>query len=364
MFFTILIVFFSIIGLLALHEFGHFVVAKRLGVKVEEFGLGYPPRIFGRKMGETVYSLNLLPFGAFVKILGEEGEENVESQRSFSNRPFWQRVSIIVGGVVSFWLAAVILLTAVFIMGVPEVISDDEQANLINPKVQILSVASQSPAEEAGIEMGDTIIKVKSQKSEVKSVDRVIEVQDFTEENRGEEVILTIQRGNKAFDVFLVPRVSPPKNEGAMGVALVRTAEKSYSIWQAPLMGVERTANLTGQVVIGWVQILKSLIGGEGLPQGVKFVGPIGIGTLLTQAVQVGINYFLQFIAIIAVYLAVLNILPIPALDGGKLLFLFVEKIKGRPINQRIEQKITGAFFIMLLMVMVWVTIKDIVNLF
>lgn len=362
---TILIVFISIIGLLVIHEFGHFIIAKKFGVKVEEFGVGYPPRLFGKKFGETLYSLNLLPFGAFVKIHGEEGGEvSLENYRSFAGKPIWQRILIILGGVASFWIVAAVLLSIVFNIGTSQVISDEENGSLINPRVQIVAIAPDSPAETAGIMAGDTVIKVKSQESEVRSVDKVIEIQEFTEKYKGEEVVLTIERGKDVFETSLIPRASPPEGEGAMGIGLVRTAEKSYSWWQAPIKGIEATFNFTVAIIAGWGQILGNLIQGEGLPKGVQLVGPVGIGSLMVQAAQVGVSYFLQFIAIISIYLAIFNILPIPALDGGKLVFLIIEKIKGRPVNQKIEQSVTAGFFLLLIGLMIWVTIKDIVNLF
>jgi len=352
---TILLVLFSIIGLLVLHEFGHFIIAKRFGVKVEEFGIGYPPRLFGKKVGETLYSLNLIPFGAFVKILGEDGKDsNIEDSRSFQQKPIWQRSLIILGGVVSFWIIAAILLGVVFSMGTPQAISDDEPGPLVNPKVQILAVSSDSPAAQAGIKTGDAFLDFNTVK----------EVQDFTDQHAGEEITLTIGRGKESFEVSLTPRASPPSGEGAMGVALIRTAEKSYPLWQSFFKGIEATWYLTQAVVLGWWQLLLSLVQGDGLPKGMQLVGPIGIGSLVYQAAQVGINYFLQFIAMIAVYLAIFNILPIPALDGGKLMFLAIEKIKGSPVNQKIEQGLTTAFFALLILIMVWVTIQDVNRLF
>ncbi len=352
---TILIAVFSIISLLVIHEFGHFIVAKKFGVKVEEFGIGYPPRLFGKKIGQTLYSINLIPFGAFVKIPGEGGEKSsLEDYQRFVGKPVWQRSLILLGGVVSFWIVAAILLSIVFSIGAPVAISDTEPGPLINPKVQILAVAPDSPAEKAGIKVGDTI----------KEFNKVKEVQEFTEEHKGKVVTLTIERGKEVFEVSLTPRRSPPEGEGAMGVALVRTAEKSFPWWQSPIKGIEATINLSGAIVAGWGEILAGLLKAEGLPKGVQLVGPIGIGSLITQAAQAGVNYFLQFIAMIAVYLAIFNILPIPVLDGGKLLFLGMEKVKGRPVNQKIEQNITSAFFVLFIALMIWVTIKDIIRLF
>jgi len=360
--FTIFIAFISIIGLLVLHEFGHFIIAKKFGVKVEEFGVGYPPRIFGKKIGETVYSLNLLPLGAFVKMPGEIGG-GLEEPRNFSGKPICQRVLIVLGGVVSFWIIAAILLSIVFGVGVTQAISDEEGGNLINPKVQIVAVAPNSPAEEAGIKVGDAIKKF-SISSFQSPINKVKEIQEFTEQYKGREVVLTIQRGKEIFDVRLTPRELPPQGEGRMGVGLVRTAEKSYPWYLAPLKGVEACLNTTGAVVMGLFQLFANLVQGKGLPAGAQLIGPIGIGSLIVQAAQVGANYFLQFIALIAIYLAVFNILPIPALDGGKLLFLGIEKIKGSPVSQRIEQNITSVFFALLIILMIWVTVNDIARLF
>ncbi len=356
---TIIVAFFSIIFLLVLHEFGHFITAKRFGIRVEEFGIGYPPRLFGRKFGETVYSLNLLPFGAFVKIpdverVAEEGSSKV---------PILQRAMVLLGGVVSFWIIAIILLSVLFSIGAPQSISDEEEGNLINPKVQILAVSPDSPAEVAGLRAGDTIKQFSISGLQL-PVDKIKEVQEFTEEHKGQEVIMTVERGKETFDVSLTPRISPPQGEGAMGVALVRTAEKSYPPFQAVVKGVQSTANLTVGVFVGWGQVLGNLISGHGIPKGVQFLGPIGIGNLINQAAQAGVNYFLQFIAVIAVYLAVFNILPIPALDGGKLLFLGIEKIKGRPINPRVEENVTAGVFVVLVGLMIWFTIQDISRLF
>jgi len=355
-----LIAFLSLIGLIILHEFGHFILAKRFGVKVEEFGIFLPPRLIGKKIGETIYSLNLLPFGAFVKLYGEVDQEKKEYW-SFTQKPIWQRVLIVIGGVVSFWIISAILLSIVMGLGAPTAISDEENENLVDPKVQIAAVASNSPAEIAGIKPGDTIRKFSIFNFQF-SIDKVKEVQELTEKYKGEEVILTIERGKEIFEVSLVPRVSPSKGEGAMGVALVRTAIKSYPWYQAPIQGIIATGNLTMAVIKGWAQALFLAIKGE--PTGVQLMGPVGILGLFAQVGQLGINYFLQFIAIISIYIALFNILPIPALDGGKLVFLGIEAVRKRPVSTKTEQQITTVFFALLIALTIWVTIKDIVRLF
>src|SRR4030042_3809021 len=156
---TCLISFFSLIALVTLHEFGHFIVAKRFGVKGEEFGIGYPPKIFGKKIGETIYSLNLLPFGAFVRIPGEIGE--TDDPRGFSSQSILKRFLIIIGGVLSFWIVAAILFSIVLSLGTPVAIEDEIDSNLVNPRVQIAGLVADSPAGLSGLKPGDTIRKLE-----------------------------------------------------------------------------------------------------------------------------------------------------------------------------------------------------------
>ena len=359
MFLTIIIAIVSIIALLVIHEFGHFIIAKKCGVKVEEFGVGYPPRICGKKFGETLYSLNLIPFGAFVKIHGETG--GIEDYRSFIGKPMWQRFLIVVGGVVSFWIVSVILLSIVAgVWGLPTAVSDEANQGLIDPKVQIVGVLEDSPAEKAGLKLGDIIIKIKDQKSEIKNVDKVKQVQEFTKIHKGEEIILTIERGEEVLEIPIVPRVSPTEEEGLMGVVLSRVALIPYSWYQAPIQGVKTCGYLTASIIDGWMLGLKNVLGIAKLPPGVKFelMGPLGIFDLLRKYFAMGINYFLFLVSLIAVALALVNILPIPALDGGKLVFLGIETIRRKPISSKIEQKITAVFFILLITLMIYITVR------
>jgi len=357
----IIIAFLSLIGLIVLHEFGHFIMAKRFGVKVEEFGVGLPPRIFGKKIGETIYSLNFLPFGAFVKLYGEE--ETVSDTRSFSSKPAWQRASIVLAGVVSFWIISAILLSVVLWLGHPQAISDEDSQNLINPRVQIIAVTKDSPAEKAGLRPGDAIVQLIADSQQL-GINKVIEIQDFTKRHEGKEITLTIERGRQIFNTSLVPRANPPQNEGAMGVGLARTAIVKYSWYQAPWGGLTATFNLTILIIKGWGTAISNLVRGIPLPGGVQIVGPIGIFNLLADMSQLGISYFLNFIAVISIHLALINVLPIPALDGGKFLFLAIEKVRGKPIPQKIEQRVTAVFFMMLIALMVFVTFRDIQRIF
>jgi len=355
---AIVVAFFSVIFLMIVHEFGHFIVAKRSGINVEEFGVGYPPRIFGKKIGKTIYSLNLLPFGAFVKIPGENG--GIEDYQSFVGLPMWKRVFIVLGGVISFWVAAALIFIVVFNLGVAIPISDEESSSLTNAKVQIVGVYQNSPADEAGIRKSDVIKELWVQESDKKVVNKVKDFQDFIGVNKGKQVTIVIQRGKQVFETFLIPRVSPPQNEGSIGVQLERTATiiEKYPWYQTPIKGVAYCGELTFRATGSLIKILSDLITGKGVPAEAEPAGPIGITVYLAKAAELGIGFFLYFIGAIAVLLAIFNLLPIPALDGGKLLFLAIEKIRSRAVSPKVEQTITTVFFFLLISLSIFVTIK------
>jgi len=363
---TILIVFFTIGVLMALHELGHFLLAKKFGVRVEEFGLGYPPRVFGKKIGDTIYSINWIPFGAFVRI----DEKDKKSPQAFSQKPIWQRALILAGGVFSFWIISVVLLSIVFSVGTLQAISDEEQIDLVEAKVQIMSVAPDSPADEAGLRTLDTIKEMELKpgllpddfESEGIEISKMVQVQDFVEEHKGKEITLTIIRGDETKKVSLTPRVEVKENEGAMGVSLIRTAVIKYPFWLAPIKGFQAALTTTWLIIRSLVDALAKV--GQGLPPGVQFTGPIGVGVLMSQALQNGWSYFFQFVSLISLHLAIFNLLPIPAVDGGRLLFLMVEGIRGKPIKQEVEEKMNIASFVLLLSLMIFVTIKDLIALF
>ncbi len=356
MFLTLLVALLSLVGLMVIHEFGHFILAKCFGTDVEEFGIGYPPRLFGKKIGGTLYSLNLIPFGAFVSIKGEKG--GVEDYRSFIGKPIWQRAAIVLGGVASFWVVAAIILSIMSgVWGLPTEVSDEADGNLVNSRVKITYLAPDSPAAEAGLQVGDTILHF----------DRIKEVQAFVEEHKGESVVLSVERGSETIEKTMVPRISHPKDQGPLGIEMARVALKPYPWYEAPVQGVRATYQLTASIISNWIIGLKSLLGFAPLPEGMKMemFGPVGILDLMREYVSLGANNFLLLVSFISIALALANILPIPALDGGKLIFLGIEAVRGRPVNHRLEQRITGAFFILLIILMIFVTVKfDIPRLF
>lgn len=348
-----LLLFILVLGILVLvHEWGHFLVARKAGLTVEEFGFGFPPRIFKWKSGETTYSINLLPLGGFVKILGENGDESeTNNPKSFSSKSSGIKGLIIVAGVVMNFLLGAMLLIVGFYIGLPQVLNKENETIAQNVQIQIVAISHGSPAEKAGLKLGDV----------VKNFSEISDLQIFINENKGKEIFLDINRGKEAIDVKLTPRINPPESEGAIGVALVKTGIISYPWYQAIWLGVKSAFIAIWEIVKGFSGLIKNLLVAGAIPKEVS--GPVGIAVLTKQAANLGFVYLLQLVAIISLNLAVLNLIPFPALDGGRLLFLGIEKIKGSKINPKVENAIHGIGLALLLLLAVLITWKDILSI-
>jgi len=356
------LIFIIVIGVLIfVHEFGHFIFAKRSGMRVDEFGFGFPPRIWGIKKGETIYSINLIPFGGFVKILGEDGEEK-NNPRSFGSKSFGAKIKVIVAGVLMNFFLAVFLLMAVNFMGLRIGVMDNDMANQIaDKKIQIIQVSENSPAQEAGLSLLDEIKGFRINDS-TSTVSTVGEVQNLIKQNSGKSIVVLLERSGKLLEKEIVARENPPEGEGALGISLALTGVVTYPWYESIWRGVYDAIMITVNVVIGYGLLFKSLIFEGRLIADVS--GPIGIANLTGQAARIGFNYLIQFTALISINLAVLNIIPFPALDGGRAVLLVIEKFRGLPVNKKIEQSINTVGFLLLLSLMVYVTFKDIVRLF
>lgn len=356
---SFLIAFISLISLVTIHEMGHFLLAKKFGVKVEEFGIGYPPRIIAKKIGGTTYSLNLLPFGAFVRMPGEI--ERSDDPNSFSRQSLWKRFLIAFGGVFSFWVIAAVLFGVVFGLGAPIMIADEETVNVSEAKVNIVGVASGSPADIVGLKIGD-VIKGFEIGDLRYDVTKIKEVKEISGENKGKDTILIIERGKEILKVSLIPRVAPPAGEGSMGIALIRTAIQQYPWYLAPFKGVSAVGEMTGAVIKAYVGAVRNLFSGQ--PSGVEVMGPIGVFQMLAQTQEMGLIYFLNFLALISIQLAIFNLLPIPAVDGGRILFLAIEAVRKKPVSEKTQQRMIAFSFMTLLIFMLWITINDVAKLF
>lgn len=351
----VLITLLAITLLIVLHELGHFTLAKLFGVKVEEFGIGYPPRIIGKKIGETIYSLNLIPLGGFVRILGEE--KNKDDPRSFSTKPLYQRALIILGGVIIFWVIGFLLLSYLFFIGNPLPIEDSDMG-FLNPHVEIVSVTKDSPAQKAGIIKEDIVRGIMVDNGKFIPISKISQFQEIVNDYKGKEITLYIERKGEEKKIKVIPRVSPPEGQGALGVGIARIGVRKSPFPYNFLEGAKYTWDITKKTVISLGELLYDLVSRKGMPEGVEPASIVGIFYFFYKAAQFGWLYFLQLIAIISIYLAVLNILPIPALDGGKLLFLGIEALRGKPVSEKIENAVTTVFFFFLIGLVIFVTFR------
>jgi regulator of sigma E protease len=346
-----ILIFIAVLAILILvHEWGHFIAAKKAGLTVEEFGFGFPPRIFSWKSGETVYSLNLLPLGGFVKIMGEDGSE-IKNSKSFSSKPVWIRGLITINGVAMNFLLAVFLLIIGFYIGLPQGLDEKTKSVAKNIQIQVVAINHASPAEQNGIKLGDSI----------KNFTEISALQEFINKNKGKEIILEVQRGQEILKIKAIPRMNPPEGEGALGVALVKTGIVSYPWYQSIWLGIKSSFMVTWEIIKGFAGLIKNLIVSGKVPQEIS--GPVGIAVLTGQAANLGFVYLLQLVALISLNLTVLNLLPIPALDGGRLLFLGIEKIKGSKVNPKVENWIHSIGLALLLLLAVLITWRDILRL-
>ena len=363
--FALIISILSLVVLVILHELGHFLFAKKFGIKVEEFGIGLPwsPRLFSKKVGDTTYSFYPLLLGAFVRLEGEEGAS--DSSTSFKSKPVWQRFVVVAGGVGVFWLIAAIIFSILgATSGVPLPISDSIEANIKEPRVQISAVAPDSPASEAGLLIEDTIRNMETEDIRVFGIDKVGTVQEFVQENGGKEATLTIERHGETLQVVLTPRADPPVGQGAMGVGLVRTGLVQYVWYEAPYQGVILTAQLTSDIVKQFYSLIVKLVGPDEVGPGVQVAGPIGVLGALKNAFTFGIPHFLAWIALLSIYLAIFNTIPIPALDGGQMLFLLIEGIRRKPLPEKAIQRAILVSMLILIGLLLWVSVIDITRLF
>lgn len=346
-----ILLFLIILSILVLvHECGHFFAARAFGVHVEEFGLGFPPRAKGWKRGKTTYSLNWLPLGGFVKLKGEQGE-SVHDSDSFAAKKIWQRIIILAAGVAMNLVTAVVLLTIGFSIGMPTSIDrpEDETASATQ-KIQIVNVLPSSPADKAGILLGDTIETVDG-----RQFSRIVDLQEYIRSRKDVSVSVTVWRGSQALTKDITPMVLDGGTP-ALGVGLTKTAVVAYPIHTAFIMAVQSTWALLVGIFMLLGQAFRRLAF-DG------FVGPVGIATYTATAAQLGVAYVINLMAQLSVSLAVINILPIPALDGGRVLFALIEKVRGRSLRPALENAIHLIGFATLILLLIAVTIRDIGHL-
>lgn len=413
-----LVIFLAVLALLVLvHEFGHFVTARKAGMKVYEFGFGFPPRVFGiqritrkhlqevaeteeiteitneatgeqvvvdkiREIDEmvekkkwrfiwgreteattnsesTIYSFNWLPLGGFVKIKGEDGEAANEPD-SFGFKKAWKRVVVLIAGVTMNFILAGVLLGIGFMIGLPTDVSEGVEKGAIlveQQKVLVQMVEKDSPAEKAGIQFGDEIVSINNE-----SVNSSQTMVAFVQAHSQEELVLKIKRG--AEEIFLKAKpdiIKTGETTARLGVMLADAGVVRYPWYVAIYKGFIAAGIGLVNIFIAFFILIKNLIIGKGLAFDVS--GPVGIAVMVGQSAKLGFNYLINVTAMISLSLAAINILPIPALDGGRILFIAIEKIIRRPVNRKYEQYAHMIGFALLMILIVVVTGRDILGL-
>jgi len=358
---TSVLLFIIVLGVLIfVHEFGHFIVAKKSGIRVDEFGIGFPPRLFKFRKGETVYSINLIPFGGFVKIFGEDNESG---PRSFVDKPIYIKVAVIAAGVVFNLFLAWFLITVGFSAGFPtSVAGAPEGAQVKDAKVLILSVKKDSPSDKVGLKAGDAIIGLSSSDGKGPDMLSTETIQNFITASGGEEIELFYKRGEENSSVFIKPEAGIFGESPAIGIAMDEIGIVKMPIYKAIYAGARMTINLTAETAVGMFGFFKDVFVLKASFSQIS--GPVGIIGLVGEASEFGFIYLLSFTAFLSINLAILNIIPFPALDGGRIFLLLIEAIKRSPINTKITGVLNAAGFAMLIILMTVITFNDIVKLF
>jgi len=339
---------FSFLGVIIIvilaHEIGHFATAKLTGVKVEEFGIFYPPRLFSIKRGETIYSINALPLGAFVKM---SGEEDPDEPGSLAAKSIPVRLLVLSSGSLMNLLLPFLLLSIAFMVPHDALIG----------QVKVLEVSPDSPAELAGIQPEDILLSINGH-----SIQNTNDLQRYLYINLGSEIDLVVKHSDSTEEELqLVPRWKPPGEEGPLGTLVTTVSatqvKQSYPFWKAIPMGAERCVEI---LVLFKNGIVGMFMGA--LP--VDLRGPVGIAEMSGEFARAGVSPFLEFAAMISINLGIINLFPLPALDGGRIAFVLIEFLRrGKRISPRKEWVIHTAGFFLLLAVIMAVTYRDILRI-
>jgi|GEM_PF-121642 regulator of sigma E protease len=414
-----MVILFVIIGLsliILVHEAGHFLFAKLAGIRVLEFGFGFPPRMFGAlkrhgrrveresieesvretvtdtahgevteivhevreidevvptakwtfffgkpsveeaedawRSGATIYSLNWLPFGGFVRLYGEDGVSTDESERegrkhgiAFSAASFPRKALTMLAGVTMNIIFGWVLFSAVYMIGTPE-------------HLMVADIAPASPAEAAGLVAGDVIVRVEAGGVVLEDPIGTNAFIGLTKANLGEPMALSVQRGSDIHAVTVTGRVNPPAGEGALGVALNTIGTTRLPFFSALWEGMRSTGQMLVAVAVGFYDIITGIFVHPEIFKSVS--GPVGIVDAAVQTGSLGIVYVLQFMALISLNLAVLNLIPFPALDGGRFLVIAFERLFRRELSRRFQMVVNSVGFVALVLLMVFVTVQDV----
>ena len=352
-----IIVFILILGFLVLvHELGHFIIAKKTGMKVQEFGIGFPPTIIKKNYKGTLYCLNAIPLGGYVKIKGEDGA-NKEDPDSFSAKPVWQRSIVLIAGVSMNIIAGWIIFILLFAFSAPvEITPDIPQKYILSKHIVIDEILENSPAKKAGLKIGDEIISINQ--IPVFSIDMF---QNEVANAQESYVELGIGRHDETINISAEPKMldQVAENRKVIGVALINVGNARFPIHKAIIAGSKSAYGYLSRIAQSLAGILKGVFYGQGVG---SLGGPVAIAVATNDVIDLGFARIMIFTAILSFNLAILNIMPFPALDGGRLIFIAVEAIRRKPSRKEVEEWFHRIGFILFMLFAIFITYKDIMR--
>lgn len=381
------IIFIIVLGVLIfVHELGHFIAARASGIRVDAFKIGFGPRIFHWKKGETEYGINLIPFGGFVKIHGENPDEDSisgpDAGRSFANKPRWKQVMVLVAGVVFNFLFAWLLYTSAFLSGVTATSDSFEKYadRFTNQRIMVTYVSADSPASKAGFAIGD-VIKLVVKPASVSTSDSfttatstavgqsgsltIKEIQEFIAESGGRTLKFEVEQNKTSKILEVIPVkgvVSDATSTYAVGIAMQNVGDLHLPFFSAIWEGLHYTLVMIRETTIGLYTFIANIF--QGTANFSDVAGPIGIAGIVGNAAELGFTYLIMITALISINLGVINLIPFPALDGGRTLFVLIEGVIRRRIPMKFTNTVNMVGFVLLMLLMVVVTYKDVVKLF
>ncbi len=349
---TIIIFILVLLVTVIVHEWGHFFIARKSGMTVEEFGFGIPPRIYSWKKGDTTYSINALPIGGFVKIAGENGIEGTSPiEKQFESKPWYLKSAVLVAGVVCNILLAIVLFTAAYAIGMP-VASDHGTPTVV-------SIVAGSPSAKSALTVGDTVTSITAGQTVLTAPITTKALHNTITSTTGDVTIAYTHFGKPGTTVIT------PTGEGltrVIGIAVEPVTQERLSLWSALKAAVSQTYTTAGEIFTTLASLIRGIFHHNGTAA--QLVGPVGLAQEVGSAASIGFTYLLAFTAAISVNLAVLNIMPFPALDGGRLVVVLLEAITRRKFSQNTVGIIHFIGFVVLLGLMLFLTVGDVRRLF
>jgi regulator of sigma E protease len=363
---TILLFLIILLVLVTVHEFGHFIAAKLVKMRVDEFAFGFPPRIWSIKRGETTYAINALPLGGYVSIWGENGSEEDQAKngakhhpRAFGNRPWWAQLLVLVAGVTMNMILAVVIFIAISYGEVQMSANDPQYGSRIhNSALTVVDASPLSPALKAGIKPGSILVKATTPSGAVADLSSPEAFIAYVTTHTNEPFTITYKNTNGVIANTTVATVyGIVADKKALGISIERVGTVKTSFSEALSIGWQRTVDMTSMTLDGLTGIFTSLVGGKSVLASLS--GPVGIARIVGQTSEYGYRAVLRLVAVLSINLAIFNILPLPALDGGRMVVVIIETIVRRKIPHKYYAWANTLGFSLLMLLLVVVTIKD-----